>query len=85
MELQLIRFLADISDFGAKMQWYKYLLGELPIVHYSTLKRVISHLARYSTTSFVRAPIFDCLKKGPSKGMVNIMYIIKTYHLLFPW
>lgn len=37
---------ADIQDFGAKMQWYKYLLGELPTVHYSTLKRVISHLAR---------------------------------------
>ena len=53
MELQLIRLLSDISDFGAKMQWYKYLLGELPIVHYSTLKRVVSHLARYSVASLL--------------------------------
>ena len=37
---------ADMTEEGPKLQWYKYLLGELPTVHYSTLKRVITHIAR---------------------------------------
>jgi len=35
-----------MSDEVSRLQWYKYLLGDLPVVSYCTLKRIITHLAR---------------------------------------
>jgi hypothetical protein len=37
---------ASSADEGVKCQFYKYVLGELPPINYSTLKRIITHLAR---------------------------------------
>ncbi|XP_071507946.1 arf-GAP with Rho-GAP domain, ANK repeat and PH domain-containing protein 1-like [Diadema antillarum] len=37
---------SDYTDHSVKLQWYKYLLGELPKVHYHTIKTVIAHLIR---------------------------------------
>ena len=35
----------EMADLNAKMTWYMYLLEELPSIQYSTLKKVIGHLA----------------------------------------
>ena len=35
-----------LSDDVTKLQWYKYLLIQLPPVNRNTLKRIITHLAR---------------------------------------
>lgn len=35
---------AQIQDYQNKMLWYRYLLEKLPLVNYSTLKRIIQHI-----------------------------------------
>ncbi|XP_074649820.1 arf-GAP with Rho-GAP domain, ANK repeat and PH domain-containing protein 1-like isoform X2 [Tubulanus polymorphus] len=35
---------AGIADHASKLQWYKYLLKELPEINYCTLKKLVLHL-----------------------------------------
>ena len=37
-----------IKERTARLQWYKYLLGELPRVNYMALKKLTTHLCRVS-------------------------------------
>lgn len=34
-------------DHNTKLQWYKYLLRQLPAINYQTMKFFASHLYRY--------------------------------------
>ena len=71
-----------LSDDVTKLQWYKYLLIQLPPVNRSTLKRIITHLARWVHLSFLYS---GCCKHNFAFSALTLLVGRQEEHLACKW